>query len=270
MKEIILPEIIAVGIYNSHIATKNKDVTQNRKTTMFEIELPIGNGGISYIDKKSSPINENMIICAKPGQLRHTKNPFKCYFIHIIIKEGELYDRMIDMPTFISINDRAPYEAIFKKINAYYDSALEQDMLLLQSKILELIYTLCDHTSKQAVSTKSNNKEMIEKVISLIKSDLSADFSLEEVAKYTSFSPIHFHNCFKRSTGKTLREFVEEQRIRKAANLLISTDLTLAEIAFECGFSSQSYFSYVFKRKMKMTPREYEKLVNQRYEEQKK
>ena len=132
--------------------------------------------------------------------------------------------------------------------------------------MLELIYMLCDHAAKQGLSTKSNNKEMIEKVVALIKNDLSADFSLEEVAKYTSFSPIHFHNCFKRSTGKTLREFVEEQRIRKAANLLISTDLTLSEIALECGFSSQSYFSYVFKRKMKMTPREYEKLINRRYE----
>ena len=236
---------------------------------MFEIELPLGNGGISYIDKKSSPISKNMIICAHPGQLRHTKTPFKCYFIHMIIKEGELYDRMMEIPSFIRITDRKIYEDIFERINAYYDSALEQDMLLLQSKILELIYMLCNHASEQNVKISSNNKEMIEKVIELIKSDLSRDFTLSEVAKYTSFSPIHFHNCFKRSTGKTLREFVEEQRIRKAANLLVSTDLTLSDIALECGFSSQSYFSYVFKRKMKMTPREYEKQVNRRYEKQK-
>ena len=267
MKEIILPEMVAVGIYNAQIAAKNKEITQNRKTTMFEIELPMGNGGISYIDKKSSAISENMIICARPGQLRHTRTPFKCYFIHMIIKSGELYDRMMEIPSFIKINDRKRYEEIFQKINAYYDSALEQDMLLLQSKILELIYLLCDHASQQSVKMSSNNKEMIENVIELIKSDLSADFTLNEVAKYTSFSPIYFHNCFKRSTGKTLREFIEEQRIRKAANLLVSTDLTLSDIALECGFSSQSYFSYVFKKKMKMTPREYEKHINRRYEE---
>lgn len=266
MKEIILPEIVAVGIYNAQIAARNKEITQNRKTTMFEIELPIGSGGVSYINKKSCPISENMMICARPGQLRHTKTPFKCYFIHMIIKEGELYDRMTEIPCFIKITDRKPYEDIFEKINSCYDSALEQDMLLLQSKILELIYMLCNHASEQNVKMSSNNKEMIEKVIELIKSDLSRDFTLNEVAKYTSFSPIHFHNCFKRSTGKTLREFVEEQRIRKAANLLVSTDLTLSDIALECGFSSQSYFSYVFKRKMKLTPREYEKLINRRYE----
>lgn len=266
MKEIILPEIVAVGIYNAQTAARNKEITQNRKTTLFEIELPIGNGGVSYIDKKSAPISENMIICAHPGQLRHTKTPFKCYFIHMILKDGELYDRMIDIPSFIKITDRKIYEDIFEKINLYYDSALEQEMLLLQSKILELIYLLCDHASRQGVKASSNNKEMIEKVIELIKSDLSRDFTLNEIAKYTSFSPIYFHNCFKKSTGKTLREFVEEQRIRKAANLLVSTDLTLSDIALECGFSSQSYFSYVFKKKMNMTPREYEKHINRRYE----
>ena len=72
-----------------------------------------------------------------------------------------------------------------------------------------------------------------------------------------NLSPIHFHNIFKVAVGSTLRDYLEEQRIKKAINLLTSTDYTLTKIAFECGFSSQSYFSYVFKRKMKVTPREY-------------
>ena len=90
--------------------------------------------------------------------------------------------------------------------------------------------------------------------------------SLNAVASYASLSSIHFHNCFKAATGKTLHEYVEEQRIKKAAGLLVSTDLTLTEISYECGFSSQSYFSYAFKRKMKMTPREYAKEVYKRYD----
>ena len=40
-------------------------------------------------------------------------------------------------------------------------------------------------------------------------------------------------------------------------NMLIASDKTLTEIAYACGFSSQSYFSFAFKRKMKLTPREY-------------
>lgn len=79
-------------------------------------------------------------------------------------------------------------------------------------------------------------------------------------------SPVHFHNTFKRSVGKTLRDYVEEQRIKKAIGLLLTTDASLTQIAFECGFSSQSYFSYVFKRRMNATPREYAKTIHARYE----
>ena len=88
------------------------------------------------------------------------------------------------------------------------------------------------------------------------------------VPKYqqaVALSPIHFHNFFKKSVGKTLREYVEEQRIKKATGLLLTTNDSLTKIAFECGFSSQSYFSYVFKRKMKITPREYVKDVYAKY-----
>ncbi len=267
MKDIILPEIVAVGIYNAQIAIKNREITKNRKTTMFEIELPLESGGFSYIDEECAPISNDIVICAKPGQLRHTKLPFKCYFIHMIIHEGELCDRLMEMPSYVKISDRKIYEDIFKQLYAYYDTALDKHRLLMQSRILELIYLLCDHTSKQGFQSKSSNKEMIEKVIKYIKANLASDLSLNTVAEYASFSPIHFHNCFKRSTGKTLREFVEEQRLQKAINLLISTDMTLSEIAYECGFSSQSYFSSVFKQKMKTTPRKYAKEIQQKYEE---
>jgi len=47
---------------------------------------------------------------------------------------------------------------------------------------------------------------------------------------------------------------------------LTTTDYSLTKISFECGFSSQSYFSCVFKRRMKKTPREYEKDIRSRYE----
>ena len=83
--EIILPEIVATGIYNLKIPSKNKMITNNRKTTMFEIEIPIESGGFSYINSNEMPIEPNMIICAKPGQVRNTRFPFKCYYIHMIL-----------------------------------------------------------------------------------------------------------------------------------------------------------------------------------------
>ena len=77
---------------------------------------------------------------------------------------------------------------------------------------------------------------------------------------------MRFHNSFKKAVGPTLREYVEEQRIKKAITLLTATHLTLTQIAFECGFSSQSYFSFVFKRRTGKTPRQYANEINKLYE----
>ncbi|MDD6483622.1 MAG: AraC family transcriptional regulator [Clostridiales bacterium] len=266
--DIVLPEIIAAGIYNSKAVIKNKTVTKNRKTTMFEIELPIEKGGISYINSEKADIDETLIICAKPGQTRHTHLPFKCYYIHMILKEGILYDILINAPDFIKVSDPKEYYDIFKELCRYFGTAPQNDKIMLNSLVLKLVYKLYEAAKKQTYQykAKKNNDIIIEKALSFIKANLTENITLEKVANHVSFSPVYFHNCFKSATGKTLHEYVEEQRITKAADLLVTTDKTLAEIAYLCGFSSQSYFSYSFKRKMQMTPREYVKKICSRYD----
>lgn len=261
-----LPEIISIGIYNSSLAARGKAVTPNRKTSMFEIEIPIEKGGTSYIDNEEMPIEPDMIICAKPGQTRHTRVPFRCYYIHMILKEGTLFSALLDMPSFIKTDKKEFYLKIFKKLCKYYDTALENDEIILHSLILELIYNLISDSKKQQFNAAGGgSRRVIEAVIKYIKDNLTADLSLEAVSAYAGFSPIHFHNCFKAATGMTLRSYVENQRIKKAANMLVTTNSTLAVIAYECGFSSQSYFSFAFKRKMGLSPREYAKTVFNRY-----
>jgi AraC-like DNA-binding protein len=266
MKEIVLPEIVAVGVYQARLGGREREMTRSRKTTMFELELPLGSGGVSYIDKESRPITEDLLICAKPGQLRHTRLPFHCYYVHMILHEGELCERLLELPSYILLKDRAPYEAIFEQLCALYGTALDLDRIRVQSLVLELVYRLCLQAEQVSYRGLPSNRAAIERVIRYIKEHPTADLSLRTMAEYASFSPIHFHNCFKRSTGRSLREFVEEERIRRAVNLLVSTDLTLSQIAYECGFSSQSYFSYAFKKRMKLPPREYVREIKRKYE----
>jgi len=268
MENIVLPEIVAIGVYNAELAVKNREITKNRKTTMFEIELPTEKGGISHINEETVPITGDLLICAKPGQTRHTRLPFKCYYIHMMISGGALYDILMNAPNYITVDNAEKYLEIFKKLCNYYDTGLERDKIILQSLVLKLIYLIdvSSQKSDRADKIKRNNDNAIKKAIKYIENNLTSDLSLKTISEIASFSPIHFHNCFKASTGMPLREYVEDRRIRKAVNLLIETDLTLAEIAYECGFSSQSYFSYAFKKKMGLTPREYAKEIYNRYD----
>jgi len=235
---------------------------------MFEIELPIICGGVSYINDESSQITPDMIICAKPDSIRHTRFPFECYYVHMILNGGPLYDTLIEIPDFLLTEKNGTYKAIFERIVKYYNTLDTRDEIILQSLILELIYTISKDAEnvKRWKNGKKPKDETIEKALTYIKNNLTEDLNLKTIAKNMSVSHIHFHNSFRSAVGKTVREYVEEQRIKKAISMLITTDLSLTEIAFECGFSSQSYFSYVFKRKMKKTPREYIKEINEKYE----
>ena len=262
-----LPEIVAAGIYNSDIVAKNTVISKNRKTSMFEIELPIETGGITYMDSASRPIEPNMIICAKPGRTRHTKFPFKCYYVHMIVHGGILFDTLSCVPDYFETANAANYQRIFQELIKHYHTLAQQEEIIIQSLLLELIYTICnDAGTKPNQSKTAGSGFLIESALDYIKAHLTEDLRLETVAKAMSLSAIHFHNSFRSAVGMTLRDFVEEQRIKKAIHLLLSTNDSLTKIAYECGFSSQSYFSFVFKRRMHVTPREYVQSIYNHYE----
>lgn len=268
MSEQVFPQVVAVGIYNAQVAFKSRTVSKNRKTTMFELELPMIDGGISYIDNSSHTVTEDLIIFAKPGQMRHTRLPFKCYYIHMIVKEGRFFDILSSFPNYIELTNTDEIKETFRELCEHYESGTPDNDIMIQSLLLKLIYLLNRQvlSRKAKHSPKRNNHEVIDKTIDYINANLTADLSLNTLCERANFTPVYFHKLFKASTGKTLQKYVEEQRIKKAIALLLAEEMTLTQIAYECGFSSQSYFSYAFKRKMKLTPREYSKEIQLKYE----
>ena len=262
-----LPHIVSAGIFDSRVARKNAVVSKGRTTTLFEIELSIEEGGVSYIDAGAVSIAPGIVISAKPEQQRHTKFPYKCYFVHMSVPQGPLRDALTNTPDFFKTEEAERYESIFKKLIKAYDSLSEKEEILLQSLVLELIYTVSKDSAVNFSGKKSAGGVFLtERALRYVKEHLTEPLTLERVAGAMSLSPTYFHNTFKFAVGMTLRDYIEEQRIRKAIALLQTTDFSLAKIAYECGFSSQSYFSAVFKRRMKTTPRKYVQQLYDKYE----
>ena len=266
--DIVLPRIVAVGIFNAQVTPK-RNITDNRKTAMFEIELPILEGGTSYINDEHRRITCNTVICAKPGQLRHTKLPYRCYYIHMIVSSGQLYDALQELPDFMEISNVSYIKELFERLYTLYNTGLAEDELMVQSLILELVYFLKKNflAIRSQKGLKGGNRQVIEDTLEYIRENLTSEMDLAFLANRASFSKIYFHKLFKASTGRTIHQYIEEQRIKKAINLMISTDVTLSQVAYECGFSSQSYFCYAFKRNTGLTPRAYTKEVAKRYSE---
>jgi AraC-like DNA-binding protein len=71
--------------------------------------------------------------------------------------------------------------------------------------------------------------------------------SLKELAKQANLSPFHFHRKFKQAVGISPAEYARNKKIKKAQELLLSTDLTLSEIAENLEFPDPFTFSKNFK-----------------------
>lgn len=83
---------------------------------------------------------------------------------------------------------------------------------------------------------------------------------LNSIADTLGISSTYLSRLFKRETGKSFQEFINDVRVEKAANLLLYSEETLSGIAEYVNFPTQSYFGKIFKQKMQMTPKQYREL----------
>lgn len=80
---------------------------------------------------------------------------------------------------------------------------------------------------------------------------------LDDIADTLGISSSYLSRLFKKETGISLQDFINDVRVEKAANLLRYSDETLPGIAEYVNFPSQSYFGRIFKQRMQMTPKQY-------------
>lgn len=85
------------------------------------------------------------------------------------------------------------------------------------------------------------------------------ELSLQDAANHVNVSPSHLSKIFSQETNQTFIDFLMRTRIRKAMELLVSTNAKSYEVAFQVGYNDPSYFSNLFKRVTGMTIREFRK-----------
>lgn len=105
----------------------------------------------------------------------------------------------------------------------------------------------------ESVATLTPRK--LQEVSRFITDHLEKNITVAELADSIGLSQNYFLRSFKRSTGKTPHQFLLEQRVARAAELLKKTALPLSEIALRCGFSNQSHLTVQFRLRNGMTPR---------------
>ena len=108
-----------------------------------------------------------------------------------------------------------------------------------------------------AVARPSN--ETIEQVCAYLAANYRQKFSLTEVAARFYLSPYYLSRLFRRVTGQSIVDYLNNRRIEAAQKLLETTELSISAIAEQTGFASAAHFRRVFREVMDISPLQYRK-----------
>ncbi len=142
------------------------------------------------------------------------------------------------------------------KISSDYALKIEQvpTTAAAQDLMMDMFRSYCRLVRKH---TMKHYSPPVQRAITIIDSDLTANLTLNALASAQNLSPCYLSSLFSQETGQTLTEYVNQKRVKLAMRLLATTKLQIQTIAQHCGILDVHYFSKVFKKNVGLTPKQY-------------
>lgn len=118
-----------------------------------------------------------------------------------------------------------------------------------------LLLTLQSH-----LRTKSLHP-LVAQIVRYLHENMSQRITLADIGQYTFFSPVYCDTVFKQEMGRSIIDYLLEQRMEEAKKLLLEGTASLRQIAETVGFPDYNYFARTFKKRTGYTPIQYQKII---------
>ncbi len=212
---------------------------------------------ISIINGIEKPLKKGTLYMLTPIDLHHT---FK--------KDKKTQIKYIN----ISFTENIIDEKLRKDMNgAYYIPSVNNKTLALiellsQPKVTDaetqhlinaLLYNVTQEKFKLDKTAGTLTDKNIHKAIRYISENFNKDINLKTISGFLHITPSYFSYLFSKTCGCTFKEYLTDYRISYAKELLKSTDKSVTDICYLCGFSNLPNFLRVFKKQVGKTPSAY-------------
>ena len=181
--------------------------------------------------------------------------------------------KFLDLLNVLNFKDKPVYFGTYNlKIGEYVKSLLN---INAEEKFTELIrfegisyFILASHIEQlYEESLQSTNHttltgtelKSISSVSEVIKTSPQEPYTIDMLCGITRLSPAKLQEGFKALNNRTVSDYIRYIRLRKAENLIKTTDLNISEIVYSIGFTSRSYFCKIFKTEYGCSPKQYKK-----------
>lgn len=160
---------------------------------------------------------------------------------YVLVKDsGELYPTLKNM--------------VFELGKESTDSIFMQQLMLDQ-----LIIRISQLYQETHGNEEGDTGKYIKKAKNYIACNYDCDISVQDIADFINVHPVYLHRIFKKNTGNTIIEYLNNMRIEKAKMLLRNTDIPVTDISSYVGINSLQYFTFLFKKSIGYTPLAYRK-----------
>ena len=101
----------------------------------------------------------------------------------------------------------------------------------------------------------------LSRVTDYIEASLAEPFQLVDLADAVGLSIWQLSRAFKAATGQSPHQYILDRRCQRVREMLVSSDVPLAQVAYDCGFASQSHMTSVFRARLGITPGRYRRAL---------
>lgn len=187
-----------------------------------------------------------------------------CRSLHSNIKTSHI---PIIMLSAMGKNSENKIKALECGANVFIDKPFDVDYLAKQvdnlikaQNELKELYSKKYIAEPSKITISSMDEELLKKAMEHIERNITnADYNVESFVADMAIGRTILYQKINDITGMSIKEFILDIRLKRSAQLLKESDLTISEIADLTGFSNQKYFSICFKKHFELTPSEFKK-----------
>lgn len=233
------------------------------KRVYYILHYVVCGEGILYVNKKKYTIHKNDLFLLPPNieteYLAQPENPWQYYWVGF---NGITAQKILKLCGFIddvyvlSNNNSAEIIELLKKISSQKKNDPATEYLLL-GYLYQLFAILIRNNSQQTKPVETD--DYIRKAIRYINEKYNTNINVGNVATYVGLERSYFFKLFKKNMGISPQKYIINVKLNKALELLKSSNFSLNEICYICGFNDYPHFCKYFKKTYFIPPKEYRK-----------